>query len=75
MRRRLQSIAVARATLGGICFLAAISFPGTGLAEELFVSKQLTPGGEYNKGIEGPRSTPPATCSWSASRYPAPIRP
>jgi signal peptidase len=34
--------------------LAAFSFPDIGLAEDLFVSKQLTPGGEYNKGIEGP---------------------
>jgi hypothetical protein len=54
MRRRLQSIAVTRAALGGICFLAAVSLPGIGRAEDLFVSKQLTPGGEYNKGIEGP---------------------
>jgi signal peptidase len=40
--------------LGGICFLAAISCSGIAAAENLFDSKQLTPGGEYNKGIEGP---------------------
>jgi signal peptidase len=45
--------AIAR-VFGSACFLAAISFPATGSAEDLFVSKQLTPGGEYNKGIEGP---------------------
>jgi signal peptidase len=41
--------------VAGICLLTAIS-GGTGVAagEELFVSKPLTPVGEYNKGIEGP---------------------
>jgi hypothetical protein len=58
MRRRSQSNHAGRTAFacvpGGVWLLAAFSFPGLGLAEDLFVSKQLTPGGEYNKGIEGP---------------------
>lgn len=42
--------------LGRACLLAAIFIGGIGRgsAEELFVSKQLTPTNEYTKGIEGP---------------------
>jgi sugar lactone lactonase YvrE len=40
---------------GGVGFLAAIFTGGIGLAaEQLFVSKQLTPTNEYTRGIEGP---------------------
>jgi signal peptidase len=43
-------------TLGSACLLAAIFISGIGAAaaEELFVSKQLTPTNEYTRGIEGP---------------------
>ena len=58
MRRRSRSSHADRTAIACVlrsaCLLAAFSFPGIGLAEDLFVSKQLTPGGEYNKGIEGP---------------------
>ena len=40
--------------LGGVGVLMFIGAIGAAAAEQLFVSKQLTPGGEYNKGIEGP---------------------
>jgi SMP-30/Gluconolactonase/LRE-like region len=39
---------------GGVGVLVFIGAIGAAAAEQLFVSKQLTPGGEYNKGIEGP---------------------
>jgi sugar lactone lactonase YvrE len=42
--------------IGGVGFLVAIFIGGIGIAaaEELFVSKQLTPSNEYTRGIEGP---------------------
>jgi signal peptidase len=45
-----------RRAAAGVCWLAAISAGGIGVAagEDLFVSKPLTLAGEYNRGIEGP---------------------
>ncbi|HXO73558.1 MAG TPA: SMP-30/gluconolactonase/LRE family protein [Bradyrhizobium sp.] len=57
MNRKPRSSCIDRTAIAdtvAICCLAAIYFPSTGFAEELFVSKPLTPKDEYTSHIEGP---------------------